>query len=197
VPPSTVVTLIRLYPLYCTLYLCTLTLTRRHPQALVALSFTFVSEFFASISRCTLHWLQLRKLFLLLVSLRNLQTFCFILFVGSWPELPQHSILNTFVFSLVFCCIVASFSCTVFDPGLPSNPAHRFSIRYLSLTLYVHFILCVSYFDLQIPFLFNPCLALCVFVHSFALQWLPFFALLGTSAPQLFGLYLHFPNLPL
>jgi hypothetical protein len=57
--------------------------------------------------------------------------------------------------------------------------------------------LCVSYFNLQIIFLFNPCLALRVSVHSFALQWLPYSALLGTSAPQLFGLYLHFPNLPL
>jgi hypothetical protein len=38
-----VVTPIRLYPLYCTLYLCTLTLTRRHLQALVAL----VSDIFS------------------------------------------------------------------------------------------------------------------------------------------------------
>jgi hypothetical protein len=89
---------------------------------------------------------------LLLIALRNLQTFCLILFAGSWPELPQHSILNMFVFSLLFCFIVASFSCTVFDPGLPSNPAHRFSIRFLPLTLFVHFILCVSYFDIQILF---------------------------------------------
>ncbi len=60
VPPSTVVTLIRLYPLYCTLYLCTPTLTRRHLQALVALSFALVSDIFAPILQCTLHWLQLR-----------------------------------------------------------------------------------------------------------------------------------------
>jgi hypothetical protein len=32
--------------LYCTLYLCTLTLTRRQLQALVALSLAFVSEVF-------------------------------------------------------------------------------------------------------------------------------------------------------
>jgi hypothetical protein len=50
-----------MYPLYCTLYLCAL--TRRHLQALVALSFAFVVTFFASISRCALHWLRLRKLF--------------------------------------------------------------------------------------------------------------------------------------
>jgi hypothetical protein len=112
--------------------------------------------FFASIPQCTLHWLQLCKLLSLPISLRNLQTLCFILSVGSWPELPQHSILNTFVFSLIFCCIVASFSCTVFDPGLPSNPADSFSIRFLPLTLFVHFILCVSYFELQISFLLIP-----------------------------------------
>ncbi len=153
--------------------------------------------FFALIPQCTLYWLQLCKLFLLPILLRNLQTFCFIPFVGSWPELPQRSVLNTFVFSLIFCCFVASFSCTIFDPGLPSNPAHSFSVRFLPLTLFIRFILCVSYFDLQIYFLFNPCLALCVFVHNFSLQWLPYSALLGTSAPQLFGLYLHFPNLPL
>ncbi len=153
--------------------------------------------FFTSIPLCTLHWLQLRKLFLLLISLRNLQTFCFILSVGSWLELPQHSNLNMFVFSLIFCCIVARFSCTVFDPGLPSNPAHSFSIKFLPLTLFVCFILCVSYFNLQIYFLFNPCLTLLVFVHNFALQRLLYSALLGTSHPQLFGLYFHFLNLPL
>ncbi len=153
--------------------------------------------FFASIPQCTLHWLQPRKLFSLPILLRNLQTFCFILSVRSWRELPQNSILNTFVFSFIFCCIVASFSCTVFDPGLPSNPAHSFSIRFLPSNLFVRFILSVSYFDPQISFLFNPCLALRFFVHSFALQWLPYSALLGTSSPQLFGPYLHFPNLPL
>jgi hypothetical protein len=55
----------------------------------------------------------------------------------------------------------------------------------------------MSYFDLQISLLFNPCLALRVFGHNFALQWLLYSALLGTSPPQLFGPYLHFPNLPL
>ncbi len=109
VPPSIVVTPIRLYPLYCTLYPCTLTLTCRHLQALVAFSFAFISNIFASISWCTLYWLQLHKLFLLPISLRNLQTFCFILFVGSCPELPQHSILNTFVFLLVFSVLLPVF----------------------------------------------------------------------------------------
>ncbi len=37
---------------------------------------------------------------------------------------------------------------------------------------------------------------LCQFVHSFALQWLPIFILLGTSAQQTFGLCQPFPNLP-
>ncbi len=47
-PHSTVVTPIRLYPLYCILYLCTPTLTRRHLQVLVALSFALVSDIFRS-----------------------------------------------------------------------------------------------------------------------------------------------------
>ncbi len=34
------------------------------------------------------------------------------------------------------------------------------------------------------------------FVHSFALQWLPIFILLGTSAQQTFGLCQPFPNSP-
>ncbi len=149
--------------------------------------------FFASILRCTLHWLQLRKLSKLQISLRNLQIFCFILFVGSWPELPQQSILNTFVLSFVLCHIVASFFLHSSRPW--AEPTDLIS-SFLPLTLFVNFFLCVSYFDLQISFLFKPCLALRVFVHSFALKWLPFFALLGTSAPQLSGLHLHFPNLP-
>jgi hypothetical protein len=40
------VTPIRLHPLYCTLYLCTLTLTSQHLQALVAFSLAFVSDSF-------------------------------------------------------------------------------------------------------------------------------------------------------
>ncbi len=108
--------------------------------------------FLFSISWCTFHWLQLRKLFLFPISLRNLQTFCFILFVGSWPELPQHPILYTF--SSAFCCIVASFSCTVFNPGLPSNPAHRFSIRFLlcSSILFCACHICASFYNEKIDF---------------------------------------------
>jgi hypothetical protein len=77
-----VVTLTRLYPLYCTLYFCTL--THCHLQAQVALSLAFVSEVFVSILQCALHWLQLSKHFLLTISLRNLPTFVlfFLLKVG-------------------------------------------------------------------------------------------------------------------
>ncbi len=62
---STVVTPIRLYPLYCTLYYCilTLTLTCRQPSALVALSFALVSDFVLKILQCTLHQLQLSQHF--------------------------------------------------------------------------------------------------------------------------------------
>jgi hypothetical protein len=58
---STVVTPIRSYPLYCTPHYCTLTLTltRRQPSALVALSFTFISDFVLKILQCILHRLQL------------------------------------------------------------------------------------------------------------------------------------------
>ncbi len=77
VPPSRVVKPIRLYPLYCTLYLCTL--TSQHVQVLVALSFAFVSNVFVSFLQCALHWLQLSRCFSLTTSLRNLPTFYFVL----------------------------------------------------------------------------------------------------------------------
>jgi hypothetical protein len=81
----TVVTPIRLYPLYCTLYPCTLTLTRRQLQALVALSFAFVSEVFILILQCALHWLQLSKRFSLTIPLRNPQILSSFFSVGSLP----------------------------------------------------------------------------------------------------------------
>jgi hypothetical protein len=87
-PPSTAVIPTRLYPLYCTLYLCTL--TRRHLQAQVALSFAFVSDLFASMLQCALDWLQLSKCFSLTISLRNLQTFVlfFLLEVADFLSRP-------------------------------------------------------------------------------------------------------------
>jgi hypothetical protein len=70
-----VLTPIKLYPLYCRLYHCTLTLTRQQPHALFALSPAFVSDIFFQLLQCTLYWLQLNKCFSLLISLRNQQTF--------------------------------------------------------------------------------------------------------------------------
>ncbi len=63
---------------HCTLYLCTLTLTHRHLQALVAFSFAFKVKFLVPILQCALHWLQLSKSFSLMFLLRNLQTFYFV-----------------------------------------------------------------------------------------------------------------------
>jgi hypothetical protein len=170
--------------------------TGRSLQALVTLSFTFISDIFhfnftVYISLATTS----QALFVCDFALKStnflFHSFCWKLARATTALNFEH--IRFLVRILLFC---RWFFCTVFDPGLPSNPAHRFSIRFLPLTLFVHFILCVSYFDLQISFLFNPCLALRVFVHSFALKWLPFVALLRTSVPQLFGLHLHFPNLP-
>jgi hypothetical protein len=61
---STVVTPIRLDPLYCTLYFCTLTPTCQQPSAPVALSAALVSDFlFQVLQQCALHWLQLSQHF--------------------------------------------------------------------------------------------------------------------------------------
>ncbi len=59
----------------------------------------------------------------------------------------------------------------------------------------ISFILCVSVPNLQIIFLFQPLIAFIIFVHSFSLQWLPNFILLGTSAHPTFGPCLHFSEI--
>ncbi len=54
--------------------------------------------FFIPILQCSLHWLQLSKRFSLSISLRHQHTFFkFVFSARSWPELPQHSILNTLI----------------------------------------------------------------------------------------------------
>ncbi len=90
------VTPIRLYPSYCTLYLCTLTLTCWQLHALVALS-SASGDISFQLLRCTLHWLQLNKRFSLSISLRNQQTF-FLLFFLLEVGRSYHStqFLNTF-----------------------------------------------------------------------------------------------------
>jgi hypothetical protein len=109
---STVVTPIRLYPLHCTLYCCTLTptLTRRQSSALVALSPAFVSDFLFQVLQCTLDWLHLSQHCLLTISFRNQQFFSkFIFLLEVSRELPQCSTLNTFFVALNFLIV----RCTV------------------------------------------------------------------------------------
>jgi hypothetical protein len=91
-PSSKVVTPIQLYPLYCTLYFCTL--ARRQPQMLVALSSAFVSDISFQILQCALHWLQLLKCFLLQISLRNHQSFSFQLCSFCWKLVKATTALN-------------------------------------------------------------------------------------------------------
>jgi hypothetical protein len=159
------------YPLYCTLYFCTL--TRQQPSALVALSSTLVSDFLFQILQCTLHWLQLSQHFLLAISLRNQQfsqNSYFLLEVSR--ELPQRSTLNTFFVALSFLVVrLHSF-----------NPVCSYIF------------VCVTF--QPIDFCSVPNLPhLCQFVHSFALKWLPIFIVRETSAQQTFGLYQLFPTL--
>jgi hypothetical protein len=107
-----VVTPIRLYPLHCTLYCCTL--TRRQSTAPVALSSAFISDFFFKVLQCTLHWLQLSQHFSLAISFRNqqfLSKFSFLLEVSK--ELPQRSTLNPFFVALSFL-VVRLHSLTLF-----------------------------------------------------------------------------------
>ncbi len=124
------VTLIRLYSLYCTHYFCTLSLTRLQLTTQVALSFAVISDFFHFMLQCTLHWLQLLKRF----SLR----FCFEVYKLSFLLLEVGCSYHSTQFQTQFCFCVARFffvctvlfnSCTdlpaapVLDPGPTSDPA--------------------------------------------------------------------------
>jgi hypothetical protein len=91
--------------------------------------------------------------------------------------------LNTSLLAHIFPFLF----CAVFDPGLTSNPAHIFLSGYFNPICHTYF-LCVTFqptfrfcFVLTLPHLHQ-------FVHSFTLQWLPIFILLGTSAHLSFGL---------
>jgi hypothetical protein len=68
-------------------------------------SFAFISGQFSFFFQCTLHRLQLSKRFLLRL---YVEIYKFLFSARSRPRLPQHSNLNTFVYS------VALFSCTGF-----------------------------------------------------------------------------------
>jgi hypothetical protein len=158
--------------LYCTLYYCTLTLTRWQLSAPVALSFAFVSDFVLKF--CSVHSIgySFHSTFSLAVSFRNQQfLFKFILSVGSKQRATttldfKHVIRYSYFFFLRSFNPVCSFIfvCVTFQP----------TIGFCSVP--------------NLPHLHQ-------FVHSFALQWLPILILLGTSAHQTFGLCQPFPKL--
>ena len=141
------VTPTRLYPLHCTLYLCTPTLTRRHLQALVALLHALVSDISFQFLRCALHWLQLRKLFKLSISLRNHTICCLISFC--WKLTEATTTLN-FEHVCFIARILSHFSHSSRPWAQPTD-----FIDCCCLTLFAHFYFCVLYFDLQ-TFFFYP-----------------------------------------
>ncbi len=145
--PSTVVTPTRLYPLHCTLYLCTPTLIRRHLQALVALLHALVSDISFQFLRCALHWLQLRKLFKLSISLRNHTICCLISFC--WKLTEATTTLN--FEHVCFIARILPFSSHSSRPWAQPTDFYRL----LPFNPVCPFYFCVSYFDLQ-TFLFCP-----------------------------------------
>jgi hypothetical protein len=136
-----VVTPIRLYPLYCTLYYCTL--THWQPSALVALSFAFVGDFVLKF--CSIHSVSysFHTTFSLVISLRNHQLFS----VGSKQRATTMLDLEHVTrCSYFFRCSFAQFS----------TPAHV-SVSVI-LTLFALTFLCVSHSNLHLIFvLFQTC----------------------------------------
>ncbi len=132
------VTAIRLYPLFCTLYDCTLTLTltRRQTSEPVALPFDFVSDFVLKF--CSVHSIgyNFHSTFCLRFRLEINSFFSnsfFLLEVSR--ELPQRLTLNTSLVTHIFLL----FSCAV-------------------STLFALIFLCVSHSSLQSIFvLFQTC----------------------------------------
>jgi hypothetical protein len=114
-----------LYPLYCTLQLCTLAHRKLH--TLVALSPTFVSDTFIQLLRCTFHWLQLNKRVLLLILLRDQQTF-FHIHSFCWKMAVATTALN-------FCTRYSYFLilfCSVSTLGLhPAHPTFLYQVIFV------------------------------------------------------------------
>ncbi len=182
------VTPIRLYHLYCTLYCCTLTLTltRRQPSALVALSFAFASDcvwLCFQILQCTQHRLQLSQHFSLAISLRNHQLFPkFSLSVGSKQRATNTLDFWTRYSLLIFFVVVLR----RFPPQADGPPSTHILYQVI-LTLFATLFFCVRH----IPFWFLFCSKLATpssISPFFCLQWLLIPILLGTSAHQTFGL---------
>ncbi len=143
---STVVTPIRLYPLHCTLYCCTLTptLTSQQSSALVALSSAFLSDFLFQVLQCTLHWLQLSQHFCFRFCLEINSFFPNSFFCWKWAESYHNAQLWTchsllLVISLPTCAVSTLFALIFFR---------------------------VSHFSLRIFVLFQTCHT---FVNSFIL----------------------------
>ncbi len=137
---SIVVTLIRLYPLHCTLY------THTHTSASTGTSrslsrprkWYFRSQFL----RCALHWLQLRKLLKLPISLRNPTNF----FVSFFLLEVDRSYHNTQFRTRLFYC---SYFVTFLAQFSTLGSAHRFLYQLLPFNPVFTFLFFVSYFDLQ------------------------------------------------
>jgi hypothetical protein len=126
VPPSTVVTPIRLYPLYCTLYFCTLTCWQLAAQ--VPLSFAFVSDIFVPFLQCALHWLQLSKRFLLRFRLEvySFSFFCWELAVATTALNFEHICFLLRIFFVYYCLLsLRSFSCCTRFSTLGRHPNPR------------------------------------------------------------------------
>ncbi len=66
------------------------------------------------------------------------------------------------------------------------------AINYYYYYYYYYYNLCVTHFDLHNFFLFKPYFSFVFGPVVFALQWLPNFNHLGTSALETFGPYLPF-----
>ncbi len=80
--------------------------------------------------------------------------------------------------------------------GWPPTQHTFYVLGFLFLALFISFILCVSVPNLHNFFSVSTLDCLIIVVHSFVLQWLPHFTLLGMSAHQTFGLCLHFLRFP-
>jgi hypothetical protein len=133
----------RLYPLYCTLYYCTLTLTFTHcqPSALVALSFTFVSD--SVFKFYSVHFIgyNFHSTFRLQFHLEIISFFpnsVFLLEVSR--ELPQCSILNTLPIASIFSLLL----CAVSSPWLPDTQLTNLVSGYFNPVCYSVFV-CVTF----------------------------------------------------
>jgi hypothetical protein len=162
---STLVTPIRFYPLYCTLYCCalTLTLTRRKPSALVTLSFAFISDTvfkFCSVLCISYNFHSTFRLRFCLELISFFPNSVFLLEVGR--ELPQRSIFEHITGCSYFRCCFAQIPA----PGW-RTPHHTYFVSgYFNPVCYSIFV-CVSRSSLHFDFLFCSKLATPFSIHPF------------------------------